>query len=419
MFEFTEKKKHLVLLGDSIFDNVNYVPDGLPVIEHLRQAMPLDWQATLLAVDGAITKEVNNQTSRLPETATHLIVSVGGNDAIRCIPMLSERVHDIADALNRMHRVRTEFHHNYIRMLNHVRSFNLPVAVCTIYNAVPGLGAKEKAALALFNEVIFEEASAAGIPVIDLRLICNREMDFSEVSPIEPSHAGGIKIAQAIAYLIGTHDFTSRHCTVMASIAPKQRRIFASPEMRIKRRNEVTKYIEVLTPNDSSVTIDVIELASGHFVRRGHDELHPGEEGFLWGDEFEATFVRDNLYDFVRMVEPAKVVHLSWELGLFAPSSSDEDWMRTSKSFDDGYNFAELKDYVISLNGAFEQTEFIQFVSIAVHIPVEHEAAFLAFLPELSPALMREKLEYLEVDFSINNTESLIRSYQKPKIEAV
>src|SRR2546425_4401951 len=27
---------HIVLLGDSIFDNASYVPEGLPVIEHLR-----------------------------------------------------------------------------------------------------------------------------------------------------------------------------------------------------------------------------------------------------------------------------------------------------------------------------------------------------------------------------------------------
>lgn len=37
---------HLVLLGDSIFDNAAYVPDGTPVIQHLRQIIPADWQAT-------------------------------------------------------------------------------------------------------------------------------------------------------------------------------------------------------------------------------------------------------------------------------------------------------------------------------------------------------------------------------------
>ena len=31
---------HVVLLGDSIFDNGRYVPGGPSVIEHLRKALP-------------------------------------------------------------------------------------------------------------------------------------------------------------------------------------------------------------------------------------------------------------------------------------------------------------------------------------------------------------------------------------------
>jgi hypothetical protein len=43
---------HIVLLGDSIFDNAAYVPGEPPVIEQLRAHLPKNWQATLLAVDG-------------------------------------------------------------------------------------------------------------------------------------------------------------------------------------------------------------------------------------------------------------------------------------------------------------------------------------------------------------------------------
>jgi hypothetical protein len=31
---------HVVLLGDSIFDNAGYVPDGLSVLAHLRALLP-------------------------------------------------------------------------------------------------------------------------------------------------------------------------------------------------------------------------------------------------------------------------------------------------------------------------------------------------------------------------------------------
>lgn len=191
-------KPHIVLLGDSIFDNVNYVPDGLPVIEHLRKVIPSDWKATLLAVDGDTTVDVMQQTVAIPSVATQLVVSVGGNDAIEYIPIFSDRVSNVGEALLQLSKVQSDFRQNYRKMLEHVLSLNLPIAVCTIYDSIPVHGALEKTALALFNDIILREAFAHSVPVIDLRIICNEETDYSMVSPIEPSHSGGIKIAKAI-----------------------------------------------------------------------------------------------------------------------------------------------------------------------------------------------------------------------------
>src|SRR5947209_17191911 len=73
---------YVVLLGDSIFDNARYVPDRPPVIEQVRRGLPPGWQASLLAVDGHLTRDVPRQLARLPADATHLFVSVGGNDAL-------------------------------------------------------------------------------------------------------------------------------------------------------------------------------------------------------------------------------------------------------------------------------------------------------------------------------------------------
>ena len=57
---------HVVLLGDSIFDNARYVPGGPSVIEHLRRVLPAAGRATLLAVDGAGAEDVARQVARLP-----------------------------------------------------------------------------------------------------------------------------------------------------------------------------------------------------------------------------------------------------------------------------------------------------------------------------------------------------------------
>ena len=52
---------HVVLLGDSIFDNASYVAGGPDVVTHLRSVLPPGWRATLAAVDGDVTTGVGRQ----------------------------------------------------------------------------------------------------------------------------------------------------------------------------------------------------------------------------------------------------------------------------------------------------------------------------------------------------------------------
>ena len=49
---------HLVLLGDSIFDNAAYTSGAPDVVHQVRQRLPPGWRATLRAVDGATTESV-------------------------------------------------------------------------------------------------------------------------------------------------------------------------------------------------------------------------------------------------------------------------------------------------------------------------------------------------------------------------
>lgn len=198
---------HVVLLGDSIFDNARYVPDRPPVIEQLRQALPRGWHATLLAVDGHTTEDVATQLKNLPAGATHLVVSAGGNDALGESGILSEPVATVGEALSLLQEARARFRASYRAMLQALSEAGKPTALCTVYDSVPGLGPAEQAALAGFNEVILREAFAAGLPVLDLRLICDRPADYSHVSPIEPSAAGGGKIVRVIAEVVSRHDF--------------------------------------------------------------------------------------------------------------------------------------------------------------------------------------------------------------------
>jgi hypothetical protein len=201
---------HVCLLGDSIFDNAAYVGSQPTVIEHLRRALPTGWTATLLAVDGDSANDVREQLSRLDGSPTHLFVSAGGNDAYNASGLFRERVLTVAEALALLARAQARFRQDYQALLGAILAVGTPVAVCTIYDAIPGLGEAERAGLALFNDVIIRSAAEALVPVIDLRIVCNEAGDYSDISPIEPSGQGGAKIAQVIADIIGLHDFSLR-----------------------------------------------------------------------------------------------------------------------------------------------------------------------------------------------------------------
>lgn len=208
---------HVVLLGDSIFDNAAYVGGGPDVVRQLGALLSEPWTAGLLAVDGSITTDVPRQLRALPPGATHLVVSTGGNDALQHIHLLNEPVRSTAEALERFARAAEAFEARYRSMLEAVLSRHLPTAVCTIYYPnfpdalVQGLAVT---ALSHFNDVILRQAFGAGIPVLDLRLICDDAGDYA--NPIEPSVQGGEKIARSIVRLLDEHDFSRHRTSVFA-----------------------------------------------------------------------------------------------------------------------------------------------------------------------------------------------------------
>ena len=192
--------KHIVLVGDSIFDNAAYVGNGPDVIHQLRAILPAGAKGTLNAVDGAVISEIGAQLARMPDGATHLVISVGGNDALGAAGVLEEPARSVAEALSKLMEVRDHFQREYRTMLDEVQSKRLITAICTIYEARfpdPLSRRVAAAALTLLNDCITREAFARDLALIDLRLICDNDEDFA--NPIEPSVRGGEKIARAIA----------------------------------------------------------------------------------------------------------------------------------------------------------------------------------------------------------------------------
>lgn len=212
---------HVVLLGDSIFDNGAYVQGGPDVVRQLRRLLPARAEATLLAVDGDVAAGVPAQLRRLPGSATHLVVSVGGNDALQHLDYLQQPARSVAEALEELARRAGAFERRYRAMLGEVLARGLPTAVCTIYYPrfpEPALQRLAVTALTPFNDAILRSAFEAALPVLDLRLICDEDADYA--NPIEPSVQGGGKISRAIARLLEGGGFEYPFSAVVHSPRP-------------------------------------------------------------------------------------------------------------------------------------------------------------------------------------------------------
>lgn len=190
---------HLILLGDSIFDNRSYTGGEPDVVTHLRGILPSGARATLLAVDGATTRSLASQSSRMPSDATHLAVSIGGNDALGHADLLHSPARLNPDPLGMLGERLATFEQNYRAALAPVVATGLPVAICTIYNGAlddPAQASRARVALMLFNDVILRVAIEHRLAAVELRLVCNQQEDYA--NPIEPSGRGGQKIARAV-----------------------------------------------------------------------------------------------------------------------------------------------------------------------------------------------------------------------------
>jgi hypothetical protein len=194
--------EHVALLGDSIFDNRGYTKGEPDVVAHLRRSLP-GWQASLLAIDGSTTLDLHDQVVQVDARVSHVIVSIGGNDALLNADILNLSAASTREALLLFGQRAARFEAAYRAAIGDLLRLERHTTVCTIYNG--NLSDAEapvaRVALMLFNDAILRVAFELRLDVIDLRLVCTEPSDYA--NPIEPSGQGGAKIANAIASSLG------------------------------------------------------------------------------------------------------------------------------------------------------------------------------------------------------------------------
>jgi hypothetical protein len=191
---------HVFMMGDSVFDNGAYVRAGEPdVRKQLAAFLPAGDCVSSAARDGAVIASIGEQLARIPSDATHIVVSMGGNDALPASNILDARVSSMIAAMELLAKVAEKFRREYARLLAQLASTRLPVAVCTIYDPrFPDARLRRTGttALSVLNDAITREAFARRFALVDLRLVCDRDEDFANA--VEPSAIAGAKIARAI-----------------------------------------------------------------------------------------------------------------------------------------------------------------------------------------------------------------------------
>lgn len=194
----------LVLLGDSTIDNKVYVQtEELSVKEHLENLV--DYEVLQIALDGAITDDViNNQIDMIPGDASHILLSVGGNDLLQEIDFLYQDFkYTPKRLLETVIGLLSPIAENYETIVKQLSTNRAKLLCATVYEGnlvgsveFDSISDSSKAMVSLLNDSIFRICDEYDLETLDLRNIFVSPEDYA--NPIEPSHIGGKKLAKEI-----------------------------------------------------------------------------------------------------------------------------------------------------------------------------------------------------------------------------
>jgi lysophospholipase L1-like esterase len=202
-------EKLVILLGDSVIDNGAYVRSGEPDVAQQLETLLPHHEVVKRAVDGTTCAGVLGSQIGDLDSAGHIILSAGGNDALQHIDLLEEVIEQRAkDVLVRLWSIREEFRRSYASLLDRLARIRRPVLVLTVYNPCfcgHGFDAAyqqaAESAVSIINDVIQQEGCRRSFDILELRTLFNDQADYA--NPIEPSAIGGAKLAKCMGDWVG------------------------------------------------------------------------------------------------------------------------------------------------------------------------------------------------------------------------
>ncbi|MEO9820722.1 MAG: hypothetical protein ABJ370_17160 [Paracoccaceae bacterium] len=193
--------KQLFIYGDSIIDNGNYVGSNEPHVVQQISSLLSDWDVISFATDGARCADIAVQLKENPAPSdAHILLTGGGNDALDTMWVLEDDTdRTFPEVLGLLVNIKEQFRTKYLEVLAEIK--NRQTLVATIYNPMfehPSTEPIKKPSVGMltaYNDVIQEEACAAGHSILELRRLFIHAEHFA--NPIEPSALGGAVIANA------------------------------------------------------------------------------------------------------------------------------------------------------------------------------------------------------------------------------
>lgn len=164
---YTSAKVYLV--GDSIFNNIPYVPQGQDVFSYIKKKNP---RAVMVAVDNSTVDDVYSQLDKINVTSNDKVfLSIGGNDILNGTPI-------------------TELMNKYRDVLSSIK--NGQIVLCDIY--YPPQMKHYYPIIKQWNTFIHSFSKRYDIKKISVSM--NIDEYFTHV--IEPSAMGSVVIADTI-----------------------------------------------------------------------------------------------------------------------------------------------------------------------------------------------------------------------------
>jgi hypothetical protein len=176
---------NIILIGDSVLNNSNYVSEGKSVYDNLKTKLN---NILNVAKDGAIINDLYLQLDEIPielnNTDTFIFVSAGGNNILN--------KHTNTDI--------TQLFNNYMDFLNalRVKLSNVQINILNLYLPANPRFQSYKKTIDQWNNLINKNSSKVGnmYNVVDINSLLTTSSDF--VYDIEPSESGSEKIANII-----------------------------------------------------------------------------------------------------------------------------------------------------------------------------------------------------------------------------